>query len=360
MILITTMGSGSMNLYSRKLSENLDVTQFQVDIYQRIREAFNISWFSSKALQSIWHDRHFIRTLNELGDIVHLPNQHLGRYGNFLKVPYIITVHDLIRYLDLKEYEAFIHRSNLRDRFYLNLDYKGVQKAKGIIAVSQSTKNDLMHYLSIPDERISVVYEGIDHRLFKPVPHRVYDDPYVLFVGSEHPRKNFAGLLKAFSQLKGKPGFKDLKLVKVGKVGGQKTDFRKQAMEVINALDLVRDVVFADFVPEDDLPAYYSGAEVLVLPSFYEGFGFPPLEAMACGCPVITSDTSSLPEVVGEAGIMGNPVDIDSLAEAMRQVLTNSELRNDMVKRGLEQANKFSWEKTARETSEVYSKVANE
>jgi len=275
-------------------------------------------------------------------------------------VPYIITVHDLIRYFDLKGFVTFIHRPNLRDRFYLNLDYKGIAKAAKIIAISHATKNDLMHYLGIPEERISVVYLGVDHRLFRPVPRRIFNDPYILFVGSEHPQKNLTGLVKAFNQLKREPRFKELKLVKVGKAGSQEADFRRQTMETIDALDISQEVIFADFVPEADLPAYYSGAEVFVLPSLYEGFGFPPLEAMACGCPVITSNTSSLPEVVGEAGIMVNPYDTDSLVKAMRQVLTDAKLRDDMIRKGLEQSKKFSWEKAARETQEVYNKVAGE
>ena len=129
-------------------------------------------------------------------------------------------------------------------------------------------------------------------------------------------------------------------------------------MEVIDALGLVSEVIFAEFVPKVDLPAYYSGADVFVLPSLYEGFGFPPLEAMACGCPAVTSNTSSLSEVVGDAGIMVDPYDTDSLAQAMRQVLTNNELRADMVRKGLEQAKKFSWEKAAEQTQEVYNKMA--
>ncbi len=357
MILVVTTGSGSLDMYAHKLSENLGVPLLLSDIRDKITRDFNISWWSRKAVSTLWYDWCLVRTLNRLRDIVHLPNHHLGRYGNFLRVPYIITVHDLIRYFDLKGYGTFIHRPNLRDRFYLNLDYKGIKKAKRIIAISQATKRDLMHYLGIPDEQISVVYLGVDHKLFRPVSHRIYDNPYVLFIGSEHPRKNFAGLLKAFSQLKGEPRFKDLKLVKVGKAGGSEVDFRGQTMEVINTLDLVGDVIFADFVPEAELPAYYSGAEVFVLPSLYEGFGFPPLEAMACGCPVITSNTASLPEVVGEAGIMVNPYDTDSLVKAMRRVLTDSELRDDMVRKGLEQAKRFSWEKAARQTQEVYEKV---
>ena len=246
--LVVTKGVGSMDIYAEKLAEKLDVPKVYTDIYQKFRRYRNASWLSPQAAKAIWHDWRFVRILNKLGDIVHLPNQHLGRYGNFLRVPYIITVHDLIRYFDLKGYGAFIHCPNLRDRFYFKLDYKGIRKAAGIIAVSQSVKNDLMHYLGIPDKRISVVYEGIDHRFFQPVSHRIYDNPYILFVGSEQPRKNFTGLLKAFSQLKGEPRFKELKLVKIGKAGGREADFRGQTIEVINALGLVGEVIFTEFM----------------------------------------------------------------------------------------------------------------
>jgi glycosyltransferase involved in cell wall biosynthesis len=359
MLLVVTIGNGSMDTYAYKLAEKLDVPVVCTDIYQKFRQSRNISWLSPRAIKATWHDWRFVRMLNKLGDSVHLPNHHLGRYGNSLRVPYIITVHDLIRYFDMDGEETFIRSPNRRDRYYLNLDFEGISKALRIIAVSQSTKEDLIQCLSIPDERISVVYEGIDHSLFRPVSHRIYNYPYILFVGTEHPRKNFTALLKAFSQLKSEPGFKELKLVKVGSAGGQESDFRNQTMGVVESLNLSSEVIFTDFVPEADLPAYYSGAEVFVLPSLYEGFGFPVLEAMACACPVITSNTSSLPEVVGKAGIMVDPYATDSLAQAMRQVLTDSELREDMVRKGLEQAKQFSWEKAAEQTLEVYNKVEN-
>ncbi len=360
MVLVVTVGNGSMDVYSRKLAENLDVPMFHTDIYQEFRRCRNISWLSPRAIRAIWHNRRFVRMLNRLEDFVHLPNHHMGRYGNSLRVPYIITVHDLIRYFDLDGEDIFIHRPNRRDRFYLNLDYTGIKKAAGIIAVSQTTKNDLINHLGIPDERISVVYQGIDHNLFRPVSRRIYDHPYILFVGSEQPRKNFRGLLKAFSMLKSDPRFKSLKLVKVGTAGGQETDFRSQTIGVVDDLNLSSEVIFTELIPETDLPAYYSGAEVLVLPSLYEGFGCPVLEAMACGCPVITSDNSSLPEVVGKAGIMVNPNDINSLTQVMGQVLTNDKLRGEMARRGLEQAKKFSWKKTAEQTLEVYNRVSEQ
>ncbi len=359
MLFVVTVGNGSMDTYSYKLAEKLDVPVVCTDIYQKLRQSRNISWLSPRAMKTIWHNWRLVRMLNKLGDSVHLPNHHLGRSGNFLKVPYIITVHDLIRYFDMDGEETFIRSPNRRDRHYLNLDFEGIRKAMRIIAVSQSTKDDLMHCLDIPDERISVIYEGIDHSLFRPVSQRIYNRPYILFVGTEHPRKNFTTLLKAFSQLKSEPRFKELKLVKVGTAGGQETDFRSQTMGVVESLNLSSEVIFTDFVPEADLPTYYSGAEAFVLPTLYEGFGFPVLEAMACACPVITSNNSSLPEVVGGAGIMLNSYDTNRLAQAMVQVLTDSKLRDNMIRKGLEQAKNFSWEKAAKQTLEVYNKVEN-
>ena len=359
MLFVVTVGNGSMDTYAYKLAEKLDVPVVCTDIYQQLRQSRNISWLSPRAIKTIWHNWRLVRMLNKLGDSVHLPNHHLGRYGNFLSVPYIITVHDLIRYFDMDGEETFIRSPNRRDRHYLNLDFEGIRKAMRIIAVSQSTKDDLMHYLDIPDERISVVYEGIDHRVFRPVSQRIYNHPYILFVSTEHPRKNFTTLLKAFSQLKSESRFKELKLVKVGNAGGQETDFRSQTMGVVESLNLSNEVIFTDFVPEADLPTYYSGAEVFVLPSLYEGFGFPVLEAMACACPVITSNNSSLPEVVGEAGIMVDPQNTNNLAQAMSKVLTDSKLRDNMIRKGLEQAKRFSWEKAAEQTLEVYHKVEN-
>jgi glycosyltransferase involved in cell wall biosynthesis len=356
--LVVTQGSGSLNSYSQKLAQKLDVPKVYTDIYQRVGERFNISWLSKEALEAIPEDWSFIKTLNKLNGIVHLPNQHLGRYGNFLKMPYIITVHDLIRYFDLRRYGMYIHRPNRRDKFYLTLDYKGVKKAVKIIAVSQATKKDLMYYLEIPEERISVIYEGIDHAVFKPLarPNK-FGYPYILFVGSEHPRKNLSTLLRAFKRLEGQPQFKNLKLVKVGKAGGREVNFRAQTMEVINTLNLNSKVVFTEVISVEDLRAYYCGAQCFALPSMYEGFGFPPLEAMACGCPVITSDGSSLPEVVDEAAIKVTPQDVGGLATVLEKVLTNQELKKNLIDRGMKQAVKFSWERTAKETRKVYQEV---
>jgi len=148
-----------------------------------------------------------------------------------------------------------------------------------------------------------------------------------------------------------------LKLVKVGKAGGKEADFRRQTIEVIDSLNLNGRVIFTEVVSKENLRAYYSNAKCVVLPSLYEGFGFPPLEAMDCGCPVITSNSSSLPEVAGEAAIKVPPHNIEGLAEALKKVLTNKELRKSLIAKGKAQAVKFSWDQVAEKTLEVYKEV---
>lgn len=355
--LVVTIGRGSQDIYSQKLAEKLSVPKICTDIYQRSCELFNIPLFCKASVETLWHDFHFIRMLNKLNGIVHLPNQHLGRYGFFLRMPYIITVHDLIRYFDLKGYDVLIHRPNLRDKFYLSLDYKGIRKASKIIAVSYATKRDLIRCLGISEERIIVIYEGIDHKDFKPIHWRPVPYPYILYVGSEQPRKNLNVLLKAFSRLKQEGVFEDLKLVKIGKAGGREVDFRRETLWAINALNLKDEVIFTECVSNEELAAYYSHAECFVFPSLYEGFGFPPLEAISCGCPVISSNVSSLPEVVGEATIQINPHNIDELVKAIREVLTNKDLRKEMIQEGFKRAHKFSWERAAQKTLQVYQEV---
>ena len=346
-----------MDLYSKKLAERLEVPKLYTNIYQDVAEIYNIPFLSIKAATALLKELSFVKKLNRVNGVIHIPNHHLGRYGFFLKVPYIITVHDLIRYFDLKGYGLFIQRLNIRDRFYLSLDYKGIKKANHIIAVSNSTKQDLIKHLGIPSDRISVVYEGIDHRIFKPTDRRLVDFPYILYVGSEHPRKNFIGLLKAFKKLKGDSRFKDLKLLKVGKAGKPKMQFREPTLRAIHELGLSNDVIFTEYVPERDLPAYYSGAVCFVLPSFYEGFGFPPLEAMACGCPVIVSKVASLPEIVGDAAMLVDSNAPEGIAEAIETLMMDRALRGKLISRGFERASYFSWEKTAKETMKVYKNV---
>jgi len=267
----------------------------------------------------------------------------------------VITIHDLIPILYPDTY-TMIDRTYWRHVLPLF-----AKTAEQIITVSESTKNDLVSLLNIDETKVSVTPLGIDNRYKKPLKDNIMTinryylpDQYILYVGTLQPRKNLATLIYAFYKLKQVKQIKH-KLVIVGKKGWLYNDIFK----LVNKFNIASEVKFTGYVPDEDLPYLYNAADLFVYPSFYEGFGLPPLEAMACGTPVITSNTSSLPEVVGDAGIMVDPYDVDGLAQAMYEVLTNDDLREDLIKKGIERAKMFSWEKTARETLKVYESVVN-
>ena len=331
-VLIVTSEEFGVDKYSQEIAKRLDVKKITTRRYLSPAEAYRLA-----------------RSIRSQPGIIHLSNQHFARYALFLNQPFIVTVHDLARCC------FNFNRETISEKILLNLDKRYIKRASHIIAVSQSTKNDLVNYLNIPESKISVIYNGVDHNIFRPYNMKLLDKPYILYVGSERRRKNLGRLFEAFAQLKGE--FPQLKLVKVGG-SGRSERFRRDTMKKLSSLGITNDVLFVDHISELDLAYYYSSAALLAYPSLYEGFGLPPLEAMACGCPVVTSNTSSLPEVVGEAGIMVNPYDTRSLVQAMRQVLTDSELRDNMVRKGLEQSKKFSWEKTVELTLRVHNKVA--
>ncbi len=332
-VLIVTNEKSGVDKYSQEIAKRLNVKIVESKRYLSLIEAYRLS-----------------RLIRGEGDVIHLPNQNFARYALFGKNPFIVTVHDLVRTCFRFGGEAVI------ERILLRLDIRGIKRASHLIAVSHNTRNDLIKYLKVPDSKISVIYCGVDHSFFKPYNVKLLDKPYILYVGSERLRKNLGRLFEAFAKLKKE--FPELKLVKVG-VSGRSEKYRKNTMKKLASLGITEDVIFINHVSELELAYYYSSAQLLAYPSLYEGFGLPPLEAMACGCPVVTSNTSSLPEVVGEAGIMVDPYDTDSLAQAMRQVLTDSELRDNMIRKGLEQSKRFSWEKAAEQTLEVYKKVGS-
>ena len=359
-LFVRTHGSGSLDYYSRKLAEHLEVATLDDEIVRRSADIFNLPLLSVRSLRAFRHDVAFVRALRRTSQgLIHLPSHHLGRYARFLSTPYVITVHDLMRYFDVHAIDPygvgpFMHVPNRRDRALLRADYGAIADAAGVIAVSDATKRDLIEYLRIPEERVFVVYEGVDRDVFRPVSRRPIVDPYVLYVGTEQPRKNIPTLLRAFAALKREPRFHELKLVKVGKAGGGEGPFRTSTLDAIHGLGLARHVVFTEYVQEEDLPAYYAAAECLVAPALYEGFGFPPLEAMACGCPVVVSTGGSVPEIGGDAAMTFHPLDAEALAEAMRRLLTDATIRHKLRARGLERAATFSWEAAARRTAAVY------
>jgi len=356
--MVVTHGRSSLDLYSLRLSQYLDVPALHTDIYQELSKVFNrflppsIVAFTLKSLN-------FIRRLKATPGVPHLPNHHLGRFTRLLRKPFIITVHDLIRYLDTVGYlgSPLIRRPGKWDALGFTLDFKAVRKALRVIAPSNQTKKDLVKLLRVPEWKIKVIHHGVD-RVFKPTfSKRPCEEPYILYVGSEHPRKNLKTLLRAFSLLKKDSRYRRLKLVKVGRAGGGECDFRGETMRMVKALKIENDVVFTGWCSSEDLASYYSQAEVFAFPSVYEGFGWPPLEAMACGCPVVSSNASSMPEILGGAALLVNPYDVEGWRQALDRVLSSDRLRSRLSALGMGRAKNFTWEKTAKQTLEVYMEV---
>ncbi len=284
-------------------------------------------------------------------DVLHSPDFIPPFHSNCKS---IITIHDLAFLL----YPHFLTRESAR--YYGQID-QAVKRADHIIAVSESTKRDTTRLLGVPEHKITVIYESAN-RIYHPVndheilertkdKYRINGD-FILFVGTIEPRKNVPTLLRAYRQLL--DNYKaDVKLVIVGRRGW----LSDEVFTLVDQLKLGDDVLFLGRVPSQDLLYLYNAAQLLVQPSFYEGFGLPPLEAMACGTPAVVSNVSSLPEVVGDAGILVDPQEVSGLAVAIWRVLTDSALRNDLIAKGLRRAKCFSWKKTALQTLELYQRV---
>lgn len=259
----------------------------------------------------------------------------------------IITIHDL----NFLHYPQFQTADSLR--YYAGNIRSAVQQADHILADSQATKDDLGSLLGVPTEKVTVHMLGVDPA-FRPLPRTEIEQArqrlglpstYLLFVGTFEPRKNLTGLLDAYCRLADA-----LPLVIVGRRGW----LYESIFQKVRDLGLEQRVIWLEDLPFADLPMVYNGAALLVLPSFYEGFGFPPLEAMACGVPTVVSNRGSLPEVVGDTGLMIDPDDGEALVDALRRMLTDSALRDRSIRAGLTRAATFTWQHTAEITLSVY------
>ena len=324
------------------------------DVYQRAARQFGARAWTVRALRALAAERNFVAAARRPGLPVHLANHHLARYGPLLGLPYLVTVHDLIRHSDAHGRTVHIHPPARRDRRLLARDRRGIEQATGLIAVSRHTAGALQRDFGIPEDRIAVVYQGIDHGRFRPVASRPFADPYLLFVGSEHPRKNLGGLLEAFAALKCDPRFACLRLVKIGAAGGPEAPYRQRTLQAIARLGLQREVLLPGRVDDEELASWYAHAACLVLPSRAEGFGLPPLEAMACGCPVVVANAGALPEISGPAALLVDPDDVGDLVRALRNVLERAELRQLLRERGLAHAARFTWTEAAEQTLAAY------
>ena len=269
---------------------------------------------------------------------------------------HIVTVLDLIAILFPKD--CWFGKSTLY-KLFLPRTLKNADK---IIAISQNTKDDLIKHFNIPEEKIRVIYLAAN-KSYKLLPKEEINKikikynlnySFILYVGTLEPRKNIVRLIEAFYKARNENSINH-KLVFTGRKGWK----YENIFNKIKELNLEKDIIFTGYVSDEDLPALYNTADLFVYPSIYEGFGLPPLEAMACGTPVITSNVSSLPEVVGNAGIMVNPYNVNELADKITEVLTNEELKKELSQKGLERAKLFSWEKCAKETMEVFEEAIN-
>jgi len=269
----------------------------------------------------------------------------------------VITIHDVAFLFFPDCFSPMLRR-------WLNVATKcGTSKAKKIIAVSESTRQDLITYYGVAPEKIIVVHHGV-HEMFRPLDaenavktkYRI-EGPYILCIGTLQKRKNIPRLLQSFSVLKHQHNIPH-KLVLVGQKCPDLPE--NEIFSTIKELSLQEDVIWTGYIADLDMPVLLNRAELFVFPSLYEGFGMPILEAMTCGVPVACSNTSSLPEVVGEAGMMFDPYDVDSMTATIYRALTDEKLRIQLRQQGLQRAKGFSWKRCAQKTLDVLEAVCYE
>jgi glycosyltransferase involved in cell wall biosynthesis len=299
----------------------------------------------------------FLRGLSP--DLVHIP---LNRIPLLMIKPYVVTIHDMASLL-------FEDHSSIRMQLRRFRFRRGLIRAHRVIANSDSTKRDVETVLGVPPDRIRRIYNapdpGFSQRASNPGQEqsRILERyqiqcPFLLYAGQIRKHKNVPRLVEAFavvrSQLASHSLYSDLRLVIIGDTISEHPEVR-QAVIKSGVEQVVR---FLGFVPFDTLRCFYESAAAFVFPSRYEGFGLPPLEAMVCGTPVVTSNVSALPEVVGEAAMLVNPENVFDIARGIRDVLLDEELRSRLIRRGREQAARFSWSWTARQVLEIYKEAA--
>ena len=279
---------------------------------------------------------------------------HSSNSTNFIgNVKRVVTVHDVI----CKRYPQYFTKKTILN---LQVAFSIVRKkAHHVIADSETTKNDIIKFLEIPESKIKVIYLGVDDNF------RIIEDEdllhtigkkyaltkkFILSIGTLEPRKNVLTILRAFYKTRAK---NDYKLILVGKKGW----FFKEVFRLINQLKIENEVGYLGYIDDAELPLILNSASLFIYTPFFEGFGLPVLEAMKCGVPVITSNVSSIPEIIGDAGILVNPTDIDELAQKIDLVLENKELHESMKSRGIKQVQRYSWEDTASKTLQLFKFV---
>jgi glycosyltransferase involved in cell wall biosynthesis len=294
-------------------------------------------------------------------DVVHIP--HLFWIPRGLSCPYVLTVHDLLEHM-----YGSRNASSLRRNLHFYMTRRVLRRAARVIAVSQFTKSEIEKLLDLPDAHIEVVHNAIDERFLhghatdadrELIAQRyLVNYPFILYAGAIRPHKNVVRIIEAFSALKNELQkehlYPDLKLIIIGDDLSSHPRLRRTVVRGC----VQNDVRFLGFVPIEVLRIFYDVAKIFVFPSLYEGFGLPPLEAMAHGTPVVTSNTSSLPEVAGNAALLVNPENVFEIRRGLQRALLDPALRAQMKQRGYEQAQRFSWTNSVSRILEIYREVA--
>lgn len=382
----TSIGKYTENLVRKLLKiikdENIEIILIHgerqsLEIYEKAREII-VPFFERKSMPYFFPIRVILFLFNIVFDLIriakiirfckkekvliHIP--HLGRPAPpvpfmFYTGKLVVTNHGMAN-LALSSKLCYREKMSL-SRFFNYIDFlkwKFIFKSKFdyMVTVSHSEKRNILRNLGIPPEKIKVVYHGADYKNYRlkrnreaeKILHQKYEInfPFILHLSAYQPKKNVEGIIKAFAIAKKKYKIKE-KLV----IGGKQPDHLKRLVEDLGIED---DVIFVGFIPEEELPIFYGTAEAFIFPSFHESFGMPVLEAMACGCPVITSNVFSMPEVAGKAAIFVNPYSTEEIAEAIYEIVTNRKLRRKLAEWGIERAKKFTWERCAGEHLKIY------
>lgn len=321
------------------------------------KDNFNLNNITEGTSNNFWDEVNIPNILKDLNiELYHVPQNGVGIPAN-KECGFTITLHDVIPY---KMPETVSSR-------YLKIFNEHIPKivemCDGIITVSNYSKKDIMETFNFPEDKIFVtplasedIYRPLNRDLSKEISKEYYSisGDFILYVGGFSPRKNIIGLIESFSKLISIYK-KDIKLVIAGKRGKSYDSYKKRAEE----LNISNKIIFPGFISVDHLPYIYNAAKLFVYPSFYEGFGLPPIEAMSCGVPVIASNATSVPEVVGDGGLLIDPNDVDNLCYSMFRVLLDDELRERLILSGIVKASELSWQKTAQQTLIAYSKISN-
>jgi glycosyltransferase involved in cell wall biosynthesis len=320
-----------------------------------LSENFHLNNITEGNQNNFWDEVNIPNILKDKNiELYHVPQNGVGLPVD-KKCRFVITLHDVIPY---KMPETVSDRYL---RIFSDHIPKIVAECDGIITVSNHSKKDIIEAFNFPEDKIYVthlasedIYKPLDKRVSKYIAKKYYslEGDFILYVGGFSPRKNIIGLIEAFSKLIS--NYKNnIKLVIAGKRGKSYEIYKNRAEE----LHISDKVLFPGFILMEHLPYIYNAAQLFVYPSFYEGFGLPPIEAMSCGIPVIASNVTSVPEVVGESGLLINPKNIDDLCTSMLNVLLDENLRKKLIKSGITNASNLNWEKTASNTIYAYNRI---